>query len=77
MKTARRMAIRWMAPETIETFQYTQKSDVCNISKYLETWSIGWQMRSPELLSATSFLPRPQSRPHVVDFSSAFEANFN
>lgn len=28
MKTARRMAIRWMAPETIETFQYTQKSDV-------------------------------------------------
>ncbi|EPB77271.1 SH2 domain protein [Ancylostoma ceylanicum] len=28
MKTARRLAIRWMAPETIETFQYTQKSDV-------------------------------------------------
>ncbi|KAK6750299.1 hypothetical protein RB195_002337 [Necator americanus] len=28
MKTARRLAIRWMAPETIETFQYSQKSDV-------------------------------------------------
>lgn len=28
MKTARKMAVRWMAPETIESFLYTQKSDV-------------------------------------------------
>ncbi|KAK6046935.1 protein tyrosine kinase [Cooperia oncophora] len=35
MKTARKMPIKWLAPESIRTFMFTQKSDVYNYGVFI------------------------------------------
>ncbi|VDN21259.1 unnamed protein product [Cylicostephanus goldi] len=51
MKTMKKLAVNWMAPETLKDFRYSQKSDVYS-------FGVRWKMRSMIVLAFEIFSQR-------------------